>query len=120
MLFEKQRAKNLSYRGDNMFNNLFGIINLTDFGVLAGITTIIVQILKQVFPKSFPTKLLTLIVGILVTVVFTIISTKITIGSLIGSIILGFVTSFASMNGFDSLRDIYRRFSIEENDSGDE
>lgn len=29
-----------------MFNNLFGIINLTDFGVLAGITTIIVQLLK--------------------------------------------------------------------------
>lgn len=94
---------------------------LTDLGVLAAITSIIVQVLKQVLPKSFPTKALTLIVGVLVCMIASFICYGFILKAVGIGIIVGFITAFIAMNGFDSLKDIWNRFQInKEEDSGGE
>lgn len=93
---------------------------LTDLGVLAAITTVVVQVLKQVLPKSFPTKALTIITGIIISLTAALICYGFALKSIGIGIIIGFITAFVAMNGFDSLRDIWSRFTIKEEDSGGE
>lgn len=84
--------------------------SLTDLGVLAALTNIIVQVLKGVLPKKFPTKLLTLIVGLIVSIVFSLLCYDNKINAAISGTIIGFIASFISMDGFDSFKSIYSRF----------
>lgn len=78
-------------------------------GVLATITSIIVQVLKNIFPKKFPTRLLTLIVALVVVIGNTLITGPITFGSIVSALFTSFVVAFISMFGFDSVKDIIKK-----------
>ena len=87
-------------------------------GMLAAITSIIVEVLKNILPKKFPTKILTVIVAILITVGFVLFGTigqGLTVGAMIMTIIMsifgGGVVAFISMFGFDSCKEIIERYS---------
>lgn len=100
-----------------MFENLFGMGSLSDLGILATITTIIVQLCKDYIPKKIPTKLVALVIGILVTMVFSFLTNGLDVATGIKGLFMGFIVSFISMNGFDSLKEIWTRFQI---DGGEE
>lgn len=101
-----------------MFSNLFGMqVSVTDLSILATITTVLVQFLKQFVPKKFPTQFLTLITGIVITVIYVGISGDITAARIICGVLMGSITAFISMNGFDALRDIWKRVSGEGGDT---
>ena len=102
-----------------MFENLFGMGSMSDLGILATITTIIVQLCKDYIPKKIPTKLVALITGIVVTVVFSFLTNGLDITTGVKGLFMGFIVSFISMNGFDSLREIWTRFQVED-DGGEE
>ena len=98
-----------------MLETLFGIsvgITLTDLGVLTAITTIVVQVLKSILPKKFPTKALTTIVALALTVTLVILGFGAGIVNIVIGVLAGFVVAFISMNGFDSLKDIWTRFTL--------
>lgn len=98
-----------------MLESLFGIsvgITLSDLGVLTALTTIVVQVLKSILPKSFPTKILTVIIGLVLTIGLIITSFGFSFTNIGIGILAGFVVSFVSMNGFDSLKDIWQRFTM--------
>ena len=82
-------------------NSLLGYV-----GLLATLVSIIVQILKGVLPQSFPTQLLTLIVSLITTVLAVIVFGGATLTTIFGS----FVVAFVSMNGFDTLKDLFTRY----------
>lgn len=101
-----------------MFNNLFGMqVSVSDLSILATITTVLVQFLKQIVPKKFPTQILTLIVGIVITIIYVGITQDITAARIICAVLMGSITAFISMNGFDALRDIWKRVSGESGDT---
>lgn len=95
-----------------MFENLFGVGSLSDLGILATITTVIVQLFKDFIPKKIPTKLVALVVGIIVSIVFSFLTYGLDIIVGIKGLFIGFIVSFISMNGFDSLKEIWQRFQI--------
>lgn len=98
-----------------MLESLFGIsvgITLSDLGVLTALTTIVVQVLKSILPKSFPTKILTVIIGLVLTIGLIITGFGFSFTNIGIGILAGFVVSFVSMNGFDSLKDIWQRFTL--------
>lgn len=106
-----------------MLDKLFGIAtgaSLTDLGALAAITAIIVEVLKKILPQSFPTQALTIIVSIIVTLVASMICYGVTFKIVGAGIIGGFVVAFVAMNGFDSLRNIWNRFTIDQMISSEE
>lgn len=80
-------------------------------GLCAAATSIVVQVLKNVIPKSFPTKILTTIVSFIVVLGYTFGFETVTIPTLVSSIFSGFVVSFVSMFGFDSLKETIGRFT---------
>ena len=97
-----------------MLENILGLATgatLTDLGALAAITSIIVQVLKQILPKSFPTKALTIIVAVVVSIVAALLCYGVILKAFGVGILLGFVTAFVAMNGFDSLKSIWERFT---------
>ncbi len=95
-----------------MFENLFGVGSLSDLGILATITTVIVQLSKDFIPKKIPTKFVALVVGIIVSIVFSFLTYGLDIVTGIKGLFIGFIVSFISMNGFDSLKEIWQRFQI--------
>ena len=100
-----------------MFERILGLTtgaSLTDLGILATITSVVVQVLKQIIPKSFPTKCLTIIVSIVVSFIAAFVCYDFTIKTAFVSLIIGFITAFVSMNGFDSLKSIWDRFNPKE------
>lgn len=90
-------------------------------GMLAAITSIIVEVLKNILPKKFPTKALTIIVGVLMTVGYVVFTSILGKGLAVATIIFlvvagifgGLVVSFISMSGFDSFKEIIERFKVE-------
>lgn len=97
-----------------MLDKLLGIAtgaSLADLGALAAITAIIVEVLKKILPQSFPTQALTIIVSIIVTFAASILCYGFTLKIAGLGIIGGFVVAFVAMNGFDSLRNIWLRFT---------
>lgn len=86
--------------------NILGVL-----GILAGLTSLIVEVLKQILPDSVPTKIVTIIVAFLVTIVFTITTAaSIVPMTIVYGIFESFVVAYIAMFGFDSLSDIYKRF----------
>lgn len=79
-------------------------------GVLAAMTSIVVQVLKNILPKEIPTKILTMIVAMLITIGYVIITGTISIGSILLAIFGGFVVAFIAMFGFDSFKETLERF----------
>lgn len=113
-----------------MFEGLLGLtigISLTDLGVLTALTTIITEVLKAILPKDFPTQVLTVFVSLFLTVAGTVATQGPTLGPIITGILFGFVVAFASMKGFDALKEVFNRytgyalnkFKKEEDDGGD-
>lgn len=105
-----------------MVEKILGIatgVSLTDLGALAAVTAIIVEVLKKILPQSFPTKALTIIVSILVTLGASFICYGVTLKIAAAALVGGFVVAFVAMNGFDSLKSIWDRFTIGKSD-GDE
>lgn len=86
-------------------NSLLGYV-----GLLATLVSIIVQIFKGVLPQSFPTQLLTLIVSLITTVLAVIVFGGATLTTILGGIFGSFVVAFVSMNGFDTLKDLFTRY----------
>lgn len=79
-------------------------------GILATLVTIVVQVLKNVLPESIPTKLLTLIVALILTVAATLIFSGITVETIFFSIFGSFIVAYASMFGFDTMKELFERF----------
>lgn len=99
-----------------MFDKFFGVNSLQDLSILAVITAVIVELIKDFVPKKIPTKLVAIIVGIIVSLVFFIIIQGAAAQVIIKAILSGFVVSFISMNGFDSIKEIWKRVSGKEGD----
>lgn len=99
-----------------MLETLFGLsigISLSDLGALTALTTVVVEVLKNVLPKKFPTKALTIIVALTLTLIFGIMSFGSAVSSIVISALAGFIVAFISMNGFDSLKEIWNRFTAD-------
>ena len=94
-----------------MINEVLGIV-----GILAGLTTIIVEILKQILPDSIPTKIVTIIVSFIITIVYTLVNIAIT-PTAINAIAESFIVSYVAMYGFDSLKEIFNRFKQPKDES---
>ena len=99
-----------------MLENFFGAENLSTLGVLAALTTILVQFFKGFIPKKIPTKLVALAFGIALSLFFGL-GLELSFTSAVKSILTGCIVAFISMNGFDSLNEIWQRFKLK---SGDE
>lgn len=85
---------------------------LTDLGALAALTSIIVQVLKKIIPSKFPTQALAIIVALFVTTLASVMYYGVMLSSFGIGILSGFVVAFIAMEGFDSLKSIWTRFTI--------
>ena len=107
-----------------MIEKILGLgtgITLTDLGALAALTTIIVQVLKNILPKKIPTQLVTIIVGLALSICTALVYFASALEAVGIGVVIGLVTAFASMNGFDALKNIWLRFNpTESEDSGNE
>lgn len=88
---------------------------VTDLAALAALTSIIVQVLKHIIPSKFPTKALVVIVAVFVTVLASVMFYGVMLKAFGIGILSGFVVAFISMEGFDSLKSIWNRFTIKTN-----
>lgn len=98
-----------------MLETLLGLqvgVTLADLGVMTALVTIVVQVLKSVLPKKFPTKALTVIIALAISVTLVILSFGAGLFNIVTGVIVGFIVAFISMNGFDSLREIWQRFQF--------
>ena len=82
-------------------------------GMLAAMTSVVVQVLKNILPKSFPTKILTVIVALIITIGFVLVFGTINIASILFAIFGGFVVAFIAMFGFDNFKETIERFKQE-------
>ena len=85
---------------------------VTDLAALAALTSIIVQVLKHIVPSKFPTRALVVIVALFVTVLASVMFYGVMLKAFGIGILSGFVVAFISMEGFDSLKSIWQRFTI--------
>lgn len=99
---------------------LIGGSALDTIAFLAAINSIVVQVMKNVLPDEFPTRALALISAILIVMGYIFVFGTMTAQMIILGLVTSFVVAFASMFGFDSLRDAFIRFKISEKDSGGE
>lgn len=99
---------------------LIGGSVLDTIAFLAAINSIIVQVMKNILPEEFPTKALALITAILVVIGYIFVFGVMSAQMIVLGIVTAFVVAFASMFGFDSLRDAFIRFKTSEKDSGGE
>lgn len=102
--------------------NILGLGTLEFISAMTFLTIIIVEVLKKMISKTFPTQILTLIVALLVAVIIPILAPDATISvtSVITSILNGFVIAFISMNGFDSMKSIWKRLVAGKEEGEDE
>lgn len=99
-----------------MLETLFGLsigITLADVCALTALTTVIVEVLKNALPKKFPTKALTVVIALAITITLGITSFGYAASTIILCALAGFIVAFISMNGFDSLKEIWKRFSVD-------
>ena len=99
-----------------MLETLFGLsigITLADVCALTALTTVIVEVLKNTLPKNFPTKALTVIIALAITLTLGITSFGCAASTILICTLTGFIVAFISMNGFDSLKEIWKRFSVD-------
>lgn len=91
---------------------LIGGSVLDTIAFLAAINSIVVQVLKNVVPDEFPTKPLALITAILIVMGYIFVFGALTAKMIILGLVTSFIVAFASMFGFDSLRDAFVRFKV--------
>ena len=98
-----------------MLEKILGITmstTITDLGALAALTSIIVQVLKKIVPSKFPTQALVIIVALFVTTLASVMFYGIMLKAIGVGLISGFVVAFIAMEGFDSLKNIWTRFTL--------
>lgn len=98
-----------------MLEKILGITmntTITDLGALAALTSIIVQVLKKIVPSKFPTQALVIIVALFITTLASVMFYGVMLKAIGVGLISGFVVAFISMEGFDSLRNIWTRFTL--------
>lgn len=98
-----------------MLEKILGIsMNTTvaDLAALAALTSIIVQVLKKIIPSKFPTQALVIIVALFITTLASVMVYGILLKAFAIGLISGFVVAFISMEGFNSLRNIWTRFTL--------
>lgn len=98
-----------------MLEKILGIsMNTTvaDLAALAALTSIIVQVLKKIIPSKFPTQALVIIVALFITTLASVMVYGVLLKAFAVGLISGFVVAFISMEGFDSLRNIWTRFTL--------
>lgn len=101
------------------------LVNLTSgamlgvLGALSMIVNIIVQLIKDYFP-NVPTKIITLIMSIVVCLTYSIMEMGFTAPAMIFGLFGGFIVAYASMNGFDTIKEIKNRFSLKDGGEGDD
>lgn len=96
-----------------MLTDFFGLSTTTAVGIvggLAGVVSIVTQVLKNILPSKMPTKLLVFIVSLLVTCLFVLTSYSISVKMVILSLLGSFVVALVSMNGWDTVKEIFERF----------
>lgn len=100
---------------------VLGLGTLSQLSLMAFLTLLVVQTLKQVVPKKFPTQLLTIIVALVIAILLPMVlpGAVITVASVIAGIFNGLIVAFISMNGFDSLKDIWNRIKNGKEDDND-
>lgn len=98
-----------------MFTDLF-----SSLGILVFATAVIVEVLKKILPDKIPTQILTIIVSILCAIGITLCLPEITIAALIKGVFTGFAAAFISMNGFDTFKNLYTRFTFKNEDDDEE
>lgn len=103
-----------------MFNSLFGMGDLADLSLLSALIVVIVEVIKQFIPKKVPTQIVTLIIGIALSLFLILPNFEITFITIIKSILIGFLAAFVSMNGFDSLNNIWLKFTQNNTTVGDD
>lgn len=106
-----------------MLEKLLGMsmgATLSDLGALAALTSIIVQVLKHIVPSKFPTQALVIIVALFVSVLACIMFYGLMIKAVGIGVLSGFVTAFIAMEGFDSLKSIWSRFTTPKTDLPEE
>ena len=86
---------------------------LGGLGALAAIVNVIVELSKAFVPKKVPTQLVTIIVSLIVCLAFVFLFCE--IGIILG-IFMTPIVAFTSMNGFDTLTKLWKRFQIKEED----
>lgn len=98
-----------------MLEKILGIsMNTTvaDLAALAALTSIIVQVLKKIIPSKFPTQALVIIVALFITTLVSVMVYGVLLKAFAVGLISGFVVAFISMEGFNSLRNIWTRFTL--------
>ena len=97
-----------------MIEKILGLgtgVTLTDLGALAALTTIIVQVLKNLLPKKIPTQVVAVVVALALSICTALVYFASPLEAVGVGIVIGLVTAFASMNGFDALKNIWERFN---------
>ena len=97
-----------------MIEKILGLgtgVTLTDLGALAALTTIIVQVLKNLLPKKIPTQAVAVVVALALSICTALVYFASPLEAVGVGIVIGLVTAFASMNGFDALKNIWERFN---------
>lgn len=100
-----------------MLEKLLGMtagIGLGDLGAMAALTSIIVQVLKKIIPSKFPTQALVIIVALFVAIISCIMFYGVAVKAIGIGVLSGFVVAFVAMEGFDSLKNIWGRFVLNE------
>ena len=98
-----------------MLEKILGIsMNTTvaDLAALAALTSIIIQVLKKIIPSKFPTQALVIIVALFITTLVSVMVYGVLLKAFAVGLISGFVVAFISMEGFNSLRNIWTRFTL--------
>lgn len=94
---------------------------LGGLGALAAVVSIIVEMSKAFIPKKVPTALVTILVSMIVCVAFVLLFFEVTVKALVLGFFMSFIVAYTSMNGFDTLTKLWKRFQfvdkIEEDDS---
>lgn len=107
-----------------MIEKILGLgtgVTLTDLGALAALTTIIVQVLKNLLPKKIPTQAVAVVVALALSICTALVYFASPLEAVGVGIVIGLVTAFASMNGFDALKNIWERFNpVSLKDGGNE
>ncbi len=93
---------------------------LGGLGALAAIVNVIVELSKAFIPKKVPTQLVTIIVSLIVCLAFVFLFCEIGIKTIILGIFMTPIVAFTSMNGFDTLTKLWKRFQIENKEGEDE
>jgi hypothetical protein len=97
-----------------MIEKILGLgtgVTLTDLGALAALTTIIVQVVKNLLPKKVPTQIVAIVVALMLSISTALVYFPGVLQALGVGTVVGLVVAFASMNGFDALKNIWTRFN---------